>query len=305
MSDISAKELLLFSSRLAKGEQVDNDMKAALESNLSEIVRQKKYWMLSEVLETLVQEQTMQDTDAILSKIFDVQSVGANTQYIAYKSPENTLTPYEARPGGNVPASELNVAPTETTIKNLQIETFIGYDDIARNGWKSVALATEYASAAFKNQIFSHIFTEIEFGLVAGSNVITAAGVYASDAEMAELATFASQFAQGCIFARKKYITNALMQPSARYRDMNEKSYAGVPLLYDAPTTQGDPYLLPDKRMYAIAGKLGSIGGLKNLNTYQEDDITKERLHLKFSGYTYSYAYYDKSFGNVEKLILQ
>lgn len=310
MFETNLEDVIAVSAKIAKGENLgDSERGLAQEmtKSLHDVVKENRVYLLAQYIERVVNEAIYETPDALLEELFDFKTVdGDNMGGLTAQSPANTLQSYEANPGGNVPRSFVNLAKPASVTKILQIETDISFDDIKRNGWKSVAMLTDYATASFRNRMLADTFAQIDAGIASGDNFIAGSGAYASAEEMAELATFASQYDQGLIIARKKYVTNARMLPSTQYIKASESEYAGVPLRFDAPPQNSKgQFMLPDKRMFAIAGKLGALDLRDKIDAYSVMDYNKQHIHLLFKNFTYRYAFYDASFGNVAKLVLQ
>lgn len=151
--------------------------------------------------------------DELLDSLFDRGTIGEFDDYEAIIQPvRNTLVAYDAAKGGNVPRSFLDFTGLKPRYFNKQVETQIRYDELRRNGWKSVALLTEYAMNALRNSMFAEIFGMVDAGITSGAeNYINETATMPTQATMDALALYVNDRADGAgvIVALSKYIQAA------------------------------------------------------------------------------------------------
>jgi len=271
---------------------------------------------ISAFVQKVVNEEIYNTPDELLDLIFDRGTIGEFDDFQNITTPKNTLVAYEAAKGGNVPRSYLDVSILTPTWKNRQIETDISYRDIARNGWKSIALLTDYATAAFKNCMFSDIFSTVDAGITSGANFIDAAGTKPTSTEMDQMALYINDRtdANGVIVALSKYIQSASKFTGFVSNEIvNEVHRTGRLGVYDgvslvpissAKTLGNGNLLIPDKRMFGVCGKIGVLNMKGDISVYQDTDNNKEVYHLMLKDFTYGYAFNATALENVIKMDL-
>lgn len=271
---------------------------------------------ISAFVQKVINEEIYNTPDELLDMIFDRGTIGEFDDFQNITTPKNTLVAYEAAKGGNVPRSYLDVSVLTPTWKNRQIETDISYKDIARNGWKSIALLTDYATSAFKNCMFADIFSTIDAGITSGANFIDAAGTKPTSTEMDQMALYIHDRtdSNGVIVALSKYI-----QAASKYTGfvsdelINEVHRTGRLGMYDgvsmvpissAKKLGNGNLLIPDKRMFGVCDKVGVLNMKGDINVYQDTDNNKEVYHLMFKDFTYGYAFNATALENIVKMDL-
>ena len=268
----------------------------------------------------VVNEEIYNTPDELLDSLFDQSTIGEFDDFEATTTPKNTLVAYEAAKGGNVKRSFLDIGVLKPTWKNRQIETDISFADLRRNGWKTISTYTEYALAAFKNMLFKDIFDVIDVGIASGAeNYIDATSMALPDLVTADALSLYLQDrndnGSGLIIARSKYI-QAMSKLKGYLSDelMNEINRTGRLGTYDGcsliPISSakklGDGTgLIADKRIFGIAGKIGSLNMKGEIHTYQVEDPNKEQIHLLFKDFTYGYAFNKDTLDNVVKVVLK
>lgn len=184
-----------------------------------------------------INEEIVNAPDELLDQIFDRGSIDENDDYYATKNPKNTLVAYEAAKGGNVDRSFIDFTALVPRWKNRQVETDITYAELRRNGWKTVALLTEYAMAALKNAMFYDIFDGIDTAIASGAaNYITEATTLPTQASMDAMALYLMENSDGdkSIVGLTKYIQAASKLTGFVSEDMkNEVHRTGLLGSYD------------------------------------------------------------------------
>lgn len=262
-----------------------------------------------------VNEEFYDAPNELLDTLFDRGSIGEFDDYEAVITPvKNTLVAHEAAHGGNVEKSYLDFSVLKPTYRNRQIETQISYADMRRNGWKSIATLTEYATRALENAMFYDIFGTIDAAIAMGAdNYIAETGALPSQATMDKLALYLTDRGNGTVIALSKYIQGASKLTGFNSQEMlNEIHRTGRLGMYDgvslypisAAKRQGDGSLLiPDKRMFGIAGKIGSLDMKGEVHTYETMNNNKETVDLKIADFTYGYAFNKDTLENVCKVV--
>ena len=254
--------------------------------------------------------------ESILDKIFDRTTIGeadgAEDVYI-----KNTLVAYESAQGGNVPKSYLDVTALVPKFRNRQIETDISYADLINGGWKTVAKVVEYARQAFENALFHDVFADLDAAITVGAdNYITVGSATMTQAAADAVATYVNDYApgDGAIVAYSKHIveiskltgyqSNSMLDTLNRLGRL--ETFSGCELLpVPAVRKQGDGTgLFIDKRVFGVAGKIGTLTMRGDIKTYEEDNINKEKFHLKITGFNYGYTFEGTAAEKVVKAVL-
>lgn len=255
-------------------------------------------------VEKTVNDEIYNAPDELLDEIFDRDTIGEFDDYEAtVLPPKNTLNAYEAAKGGNVDRSFLDVSVLKPTWKNYQIEFDMSFRDVRTNGWKSVALFTDYAVAAFKNKMFAELFSAIENGIALGAeNYIAETSALPTQASLDQMALYLmdQEGDTKSIIALSKYIQAASKLTGFTSEEMiNEVNRNGRLGVYDScslyPISSakklGDGSLLiPDKIMVGISGKVGALTMRGDITTYEHEDTNKEKFHFKLAGFNFGYA---------------
>lgn len=254
----------------------------------------------------------------LLDYLFDRGTIGEFDDYEANVTPvKNTLVAYEAAKGGNVPRSFLDTSVLKPKWKNRQVETDLSYADLRRNGWKSVATLTEYAVRALENAMFYDVFTDIDAAITSGAeNYITESTAKPTEATMDAAALYVNDRTNAGVFvALSKYIQAASKLNGFVSDEMiNEVHRTGRLGVYDGVSLypvsaakklgNGD-LLLPDKRIFGIAGKIGTLDMKGEVHTYETEENNKEQITIKVADFTYGYAFNKDTLENVCKVSIE
>lgn len=266
-----------------------------------------------------VNEEINNTPNELLDMLFERGSIGAHDDYSAViLPPKNTLIAYEAAKGGNVERSFLDINELTPAWSNNQIESDISFSDLERNGWKTVALITEYAVQAFENKAFKDMFDRIDAAILPGApNYIGVSTAMPTEAAMQQAALYVQDMADGAdsaFVARTKYIQAISHFPTFASQEMlNEINrngrlgiYEGISLypINGAKKLGDGSGLIIDKRIFGIAGKIGTITMRGDMKTYQIEDPNKEVIHLLFKNFEYGYAFNNDSLEKIVKVEL-
>lgn len=273
---------------------------------------------ISAFIQKVINEEIYNAPDELLDLMFDRSTIGEMDDFVSTTDPKNTLVAYEAAKGGNVDRSFLDTSVLTPVWKNFQIETDISYADVAKNGWKQIALLTDYAVSAFKNKMFKLIFDMIDAGITNGSpNYITETSTAVTQTSMDAAALYIQDVAgygTGTFVARSKYIQQASKFANFTSSEIvNEVHRTGKAGVYDGvgmtpisgTKKLGDgSNLIMDKRVFGIAGKIGTLNMKGDINVYQDSDNNKEKFHLLFKNFTFGVAFNKDTLENVCKIAI-
>lgn len=274
---------------------------------------------IAQFIRKTINEEIYDAPDELLDELFDRGTINDNDDFESViLPPKNTLVAHEAARGGNVERSYLDVSVLTPTWKNRQIEFDISFGDVKRNGWKSVALYTQYAEAALRNAMFKDIFTALDSAITSGAgNYITEATSSPTQATMDALALYImerNEVGAGNIIALTKYIQAASKLTGFVSDEMKNEvhrtgrlgTYDGVPMtaISSANKIGGSELMIPDKRIFGIANKIGSLNMKGELTVYQDEENQKESFHIMVKNFTYGYAFNSDTLQNVCKVVL-
>lgn len=272
---------------------------------------------ISAFIQKVLNEEVYNAPDELLDRIFDTNDIDADDDFERIEDVKNTLIAHEAAQGGNVPKSYLDITVCKPIWKNRQVETEISYADLKRDGWKSVAKLTEYAVVALKNTRFKDIFDNIDAAITSGAeNYLTVDGATMTQAAADALALHVNDYDEGdgVIVGYHKYIQQMSKLKGYESEDMKNEvhrtgrlgQYDGVDLtpISSVRKLGNGTGLFTDKRVFGIAGKIGTLSQKGEMSVYQTSNNNKEKIELKFANYTYGWAISQEGIKKVFKVAL-
>ena len=250
----------------------------------------------------VVNEEIYNAPDELLDSMFDRGSIGEFDDEEFVKTPKNTLEAHEAAKGGTVDRSYIDFTAIKPITKNRQIETDLSYVDLRKNGFKSVATLTTYAKEALQNALFYDVFSMIDNAIVGGEQLVTAGGkvptqtavdafnLYLLDRDPAAVAVCLSKYAQalGRMDGRSQYMSNAMKDEFNRYGLVNFIDGVRIASISGAKKTGKGQLMLPDLRIFGVAGKIGALDMKGELHTYEDMDNSNEKVIIRVKDFTYS-----------------
>ena len=244
--------------------------------------------------------------DALIEKMFEMDSIGEFDDYVINKTPKNTLVAYESAKGGNVYKSYIDTSALTPTWKHAQVETEISYTQLRRGGFKSIANMAVFAKEALDNKKIKDVFSALDTAIAGGEQVFEVTG-----GESALTKTILDKLSlyvldhladgdTGIMFGLNKYaqaIANMSGYTSYMSSTMKDdynryglvKEYGGCLIggFSGARKAADGELLVPDKRIFGISGIIGTLCDRGELRVYETLDNNKERVSLKFTGYEY------------------
>lgn len=259
---------------------------------------------LSNYIVKVVTPEIYDAPDELLDSMFDRGNIGEFDDFQVTETPKNTLIAYESAKGGNVDKSYIDITVTKPEFKHRQVETAVSYADLRRNGYKTIANLTVFSEEALKNKMFFDIFSDLDVAVAGGEQMITAGGANPNQVAMDALALYLIDRGENPFsVSLSKYaqaITNMTGRTSFMSDDMKNKYnrygladfYNGVRIghISGAKRTGDNQQLLPDKRIFGIAGKIGTLDMRGQLRVYQTFDNNREKVDLKITGFEYGVA---------------
>ena len=244
--------------------------------------------------------------DALIEKMFEMDSIGEFDDYVINKTPQNTLVAYESAKGGNVYKSYIDTSALTPTWKHAQVETEISYAQLRRGGFKNIANMTVFAKEALDNKKIKDVFSALRTAIAGGEQVFAVTG-----GESALTKTVLDKLSlyvldhladgdTGIMFGLNKYaqaIANMSGYTSYMSSTMKDdynryglvKEYGGCLIggFSGARKAADGELLIPDRRIFGISGIIGTLCDRGELRVYETLDNNKERVSLKFTGYEY------------------
>ena len=244
--------------------------------------------------------------DALIEKMFEMDSIGEFDDYVINKTPKNTLVAYESAKGGNVYKSYIDTSALTPTWKHAQVETEISYTQLRRGGFKSIANMAVFAKEALDNKKIKDVFSALDTAIAGGEQVFEVTG-----GESALTKTVLDKLSlyvldhladgdTGIMFGLNKYaqaIANMSGYTSYMSSTMKDdynryglvKEYGGCLIrgFSGARKAADGELLVPDRRIFGISGIIGTLCDRGELRVYETLDNNKERVSLKFTGYEY------------------
>lgn len=256
---------------------------------------------IAEFVNRTVSEEVYNAPDELLDQIFDRGSVAEFDDYEGHKDPKNTLVAYEAAKGGTVDRSYINIDVLKPVWKNRQVETDLSYADLRRNGFKSVATLTTFMKEACQNALFYDALSMADAAVTGGEQVIAVSGsaptleamdamsLYLNDRSTDSVIITLNKYAQAIrrMEGFAQYLSTDMKDEFNRYGLV--KTYDGISIagISGARKTGLGNLLLPDKRIYGVAGKLGNLDMKGETHTYQEMNPQSEKIHIMLKDFTY------------------
>ena len=250
----------------------------------------------------VVNEEIYNAPDELLDSMFDRGSIGEFDDEEFTKTPKNTLEAHEAAKGGTVDRSYIDFTAITPITRNRQIETDLSYVDLRKNGFKSVATLTTYAKEALQNALFYDVFTMIDNAIVGGEQLVTAGGkvptqvaidafnLYLLDRDPSAVAVCLSKYAQalGRMDGRSQYMSDAMKDEFNRYGLVNFIDGVRIDSISAAKKTGRGQLMLPDLRIFGVAGKIGGLDMKGELHTFEDLDNSNEKVIIRVKDFTYS-----------------
>lgn len=258
---------------------------------------------IAEFINRTVNEEVYNAPDELLDQIFERGSVGEFDDTEGYKDVKNTLVAHEAAKGGNVNRSYIDVSAVKPVWKNRQVETDLSYVDLRKNGFKSIATITTFMKEACQNALFFDALSMADTAVTGGEQLIAVSGITPTIEAMDALSLYLNDRADdNVIITLNKYAQAIRRMPNfAQYmsegmkEDFNRyglvKTYDGIGIagISGAKKTGNGSLLLPDKRIYGVAGKLGNLDMKGEIHTFQDMNNQNEKVHIMLKDFTYGF----------------
>lgn len=251
-----------------------------------------------------VQDEVYNAPDELLDRIFVRGSIGEFDDVNYTKFGKNTLNAHNAAKGGVVDRSWIDMSAIKPVWNNRQIETDLSYVDLRKNGFKSVANLTVYMKEACQNALFYDLFAQIDTAIVGGDAKIDVAGstptlkdmdalsLYLNDRSDNSVIVTLSKYAQAIrrMDGFAQYMSGSMKDEYNRYGLVKTYDGIGIASISGAKRQGNGNLLIPDKRIYGLAGVIGNLDMKGDIHVYQDMNNQSEQIHLMLKDFTYGFA---------------
>ena len=250
---------------------------------------------ISQLILKTISDPVYDKPDEIIDMMFEKDSIGEFDDYEIEKTPKNTLVAYDAAKGGNVNKSYIDGSILKPTWKHGQVETELSY-----------AQLSVFAKEALDNKKIKDAFTALDKAIVGGEQVINVTGgvsaltvanmdalsLYIMDMLDAGDTAFAfglNKYAQKIaqLQGANSFMSDNMKDAYNRYGLAKEYNGLLIGGFSGQKKASDGELLVPDKRIFGVSGKIGTICDRGDLRVYQTMDNNKEKVSLKFTGYEY------------------
>lgn len=261
---------------------------------------------IAEFVIKTITEPVYSKPDALIEKMFESDSIGEFDDYIINKTPKNTLVAYESAKGGNVYKSYIDTSALTPTWKHAQVETEISYAQLRRGGFKNIANLAVFAKESLDNKKIKDVFSALDTAIAGGDQVFTVTGNEAalSKTVLNQLSLYVIDHLAdgdtGIMFGLNKYaqaiagmtgyntfMSDKMKDDYNRYGLIREYGGCLIGGFSGSRKAADGELLVPDKRIFGIAGIIGVLCDRGDLRVYETLDNNRERVSLKFTGYEY------------------
>lgn len=251
-----------------------------------------------------VQEEVYNAPDELLDQMFARGNVGEFDDVEHNKDPKNTLVVHEAAKGGIVDRSWIDMTAVYPVWKNRQVETDLSYVDLRKNGFKSIANLTVFMKEACQNVLFYDMLSQVDNAIVGGDAKIDVTGsaptldsmdalsLYLNDRSDDSVIVSLTKYAQAIrrMPGFAQYLSNNMKEDFNRYGLVKSYDSIGIAAISGAKRQGNGNLLIPDRRIFGIAGKVGNLDMKGDIHVYQDMNNQSEQIHLMLKDFTYGFS---------------
>lgn len=251
-----------------------------------------------------VQDEVYSAPDELLDQIWNRGSVGEFDDVEYNKDPKNTLIAHEAAKGGVVDRSWIDISALHPVWRNRQVETDLSYVDLRKNGFKSIANLTVYMKEACQNALFYDMLSQMDEAIVGGEAKIDVTGkvptlsdmdamsLYLNDRSDDSVIVCLTKYAQAIrrMEGFAQYMSSEMKNDFNRYGLVKTYDSIGIASISGAKRQGNGNPLIPDKRIFGIAGKIGNLDMKGDIHVFQDMNNQSEQIHIMLKDFTYGFA---------------
>lgn len=163
--------------------------------------------------------------------------------------------------------------------------------------------------------MFYDIFSAVDAAIASGApNYINETGTTPSQATVDAATLYLNDRGGGVLIGLSKYIQAMSKLTGFNSEEMLNEIHRtgrlgvvdGVSLypISSAKKQASGELLIPDKRIFGVAGKVGRIDMRGDVRTYETEENNKEVIDLKITGFNYGYAFGPDSCDAMCKIVL-
>lgn len=248
-----------------------------------------------------VNEEVYNAPDELLDQIFDRGSIGEFDDEEGTTTPKNSLIAHEAAKGGTVDRSWIDINAIKPIWRNRQIETDLSYVDLRKNGFKSIATLTTFMKEACQNVLFYDALSTADMAITGGEQLIAVVGnaptleamdllsLYLNDRDDNNVMITLNKYAQAIrrMPGFAEHLSNEMKNDFNRYGLVKSYDAIGIAGISGAKKQGNGNLLIPDKRIYGVAGKIGNLDMKGDIHVYQDMNNQKETIHVTLKDFTY------------------
>lgn len=275
---------------------------------------------IAQLVRKTITLDTVEAPSALIDRMFNTDSIGEFDDVYGEVDPKNTIQVYEGGRGGNVDRSFIDHKVLRPSWTTLIAETDVSLKALRSGGYKTVAKLINDINEALEMKKISLIFNKIDAAKTVGSaGCIQETSTLPTAVSGDMLAEYLLDVTTGetpVMFGVNKYIQalSKLAGGTSYGSDaMKERynqtgflaNYAGCELLGFSGQRKlpNGSLVVPDKRVFGVAGKIGDCITRGSSNVFQSTDIDSEKIHIKVSGYEFGVMFTDLS--KVGKIIVE
>lgn len=302
MYDIAEK--IVYNRQLDNEEKEIFELSDAWAREIGRTGRDEKHEISQFIERTLTNDDIQNAPDELLDLIFDRGSIGEFDLVEYTRDPKNTLIAHDSAKEGTVDRSWIDFSKVHPITRNASVATDLSYADLRRNGFKSVATLTTYAKEALQNKLYFDVFDMVDKALVTGDGVVTATGgsvtpqawkqfcTYLLDRNLAATAVTFNKYARDLydMPGNTGYLSNEMKNDFNRYGLVKFATGVNIASISGAYHTGDGKLMLPDKRIFGIAGKIGNLDMVGDVHVYEDMDNFNEKVVIQIRDFSYNVA---------------
>ena len=300
----------------------DRDITSAMDAWAKELGRtgHDANHELSAMITKAITPEVVTTPSSLIERMFDEASIGEFDDYREEVAPKNTIKVYESVLGGNVDRSFIDFSSLNPTWTSLQAETDLSLADIRRGGYKTVSNLITFIQEALEAKKIASILGIVDGAITNGmAGYIAEATSMPTETSMQQLALYMADVKDDempLAFGLNKYmqvvagLSGVTSYLTDAVRNMYNttglvQNYAGLELmgLSGQKKLADGSFIVPDKTIFGVAGKVGKCITRGETQVLQNTDINSEKIHIKVNGYTFGTLIEDMS--KIAKVAMQ
>ena len=180
----------------------------------------------------------------------------------------------------------------------------MSYVDLRKNGFKSIANLTVFMKEACQNALFYDVLSQVDEAIIGGEAKIDVTGKVPTLADMDALSLYLNDRSDDSVIVTltkyaqairrmdgfAQYMSNNMKDEFNRYGLVKTYDSIGIAAISGAKRQGNGDLLIPDKRVFGIAGRIGNLDMKGDIHVYQDMNNQSEQIHLMLKDFTYGFA---------------